>query len=154
MEEDSTAAAPPPGPRIVVEDDDDIVEMIGAPKLLMGGGIGKAHGPVVVAVQGRIAPAVVAGDHLEGKRRCGWCYAVATEENPAKAPQAPGCGAIALALVGLRAASAEKTGKCEAARLEKAQPGSRRDRVNVQSCDDFPHGELFCEGPCGHAWSN
>lgn len=154
MEEDGAAAAPPPGRGVVVEDDDDIVEMIGAPKLLMGGGIGQAHGPVVVAVVGRIAPAVMAGDGLERKCGQGRRDAVAPEENAAEAPPAAGCGAIALALAGCRAAAAEKAGKNQTADLENAAPAARRDRANVKSCDDFPHGELSCEGPCGEAWSN
>lgn len=154
MEEDGAAAALAPGPDIVVENDDDIVEMVDAPEFLVGGGIGQANGPVVVAVAGLVAPAVAAGEGGHGKGRRRRQGTVAAEQHPAQAPEAQWCAAIALAFPGGDAASAKEAGKNEAARLQTAMAARRRDRANVKSCDDFPHGELSCEGPCGAAWSN
>ncbi len=154
MEEDGAAAALAPGPDIVVENDDDIVEMVEAPEFLVGSGIGQANGPVVVAVAGLVAPAIAAGEGGHGKGRRRRQGTVAAEQHPAQAPEAQWCAAIVLAFPGGDAASAKEAGENEAARLQTAIAARRRDRANVKSCDDFPHGELSCEGPCEAAWSN
>ena len=152
VKEDGAAAALPPRPLIVIEQDNDVIEMVVAPKLLMGDRIGQAHGPVVVAVADLIAPAVATADPDEGKRRLRRLRAVAAEEHAAQAQVAQRRGAIALALLGGNPAPPEEAGKDQSAHRQPAMPAGRRDRANVKSCDDFPHGELSCEGSCRPAW--
>lgn len=59
VHENGTAAVATTRLRVVIEHHDDVVNVIGAPQVLCTCRIREAHEAIVVAIKGRIAPAVV-----------------------------------------------------------------------------------------------
>ena len=115
MHEDGAAGAADARLGIVAQHNDDVVEAVRAPEMLGAGGIGMLDWPVVVAVSGRVAPAIAGPDLPQGQAG-GWAPdAVGAIEHPQQLPAPDGSRPVSLALRRPPAAAAERAGKGAAA---------------------------------------
>src|SRR4051812_40345450 len=131
MQEHGAAASGNARAGVVVDLDDEIVEVILAPQAVAGLAGRTPHGLVIMAVGRIFAPGVFGPDRPGGNVRPGARMAIGPP------PQSPGMedaargAAVAFALVGLDAATAERDRDGPAIRREPAPSGIPGGAVNA-----------------------
>jgi hypothetical protein len=137
MDEDRTAAARDPWSRIVINLDDHVVERISAPQTIAGLPGLQPDCTIVTSVRWVFAPSVQWADRSDGQKRPRPRQAVGA---PPKAdePKASGRrGAVALPLVNLRSAAAERHRDSPGSGCEPPLP------VVGRSCAHIDVGERY-----------
>lgn len=136
MQEDRAAAPGAARPVVPADLHDEIVQAVVAQHAFGRSPIGQQHGPVVVRIAGRVAPAVprFRQTHRQPRRSCARPGAA-----PPQAPQRVDAGrsdAVALAFAMSDAAPAEGAAKCSAAAVHPSPGGARIEGFNRNApCD-------------------
>jgi len=108
---------------IMREYDHHVIEAVVPPQFLMARGVGQTDRPVVIAVPGCVAPAILRIDDSNGQAGAWPRDPIGAEEHPAERPQSGWRGAIALPLYRPDAGAADKAGNEEIADPQAAAAG-------------------------------